>query len=223
MSEYLEKWLKYLNVNQVDDSTFDFFDFRIYLDYKIYQGGKCCEKIAVYDINKDCIIHLYDINKITNLLVPRVYGGLKNEKMLLKALIKVIADAPTFYRKQKESKNFDEAVNSKYLNFFNKSLIIENFSVYMMYYETEKMVRYRVGKDDTYDIIQKTEWYVTYNDSIIETEYLRSLLPDSIINQYSEDVYGPSVIYGDTKKFQIDIEETLKFRNAIDINAFFEI
>lgn len=222
MSEYLEKWLKYLNVKQVDDSNFDFFDFRICLNHKIYHSGSSSEKVAVYDINKDCIIHLYDISQISN-QAHRVYGGLKNEKLLLKALIKVIADVPTFYRKQKESKNFDEAINFKYLNFFNKSLIIENFSVYKMYYKTEKLVRYRVGKDDTYNIIQKTEWYVTYNDSIIETEYLRSLLPDSLINEYSEDVYGPSVIYGNTEEFQIDLEETLKFQNAIDINIFFKI
>ena len=223
MSEYLEKWLKNLNVKQIDSSNFEFFDFRICFNYKTYQRSSVYENtIAIFDMENNDILYSYDKHSIGyNQFLG--FDKVKKEKSLLKTLIKIIADAPTFYLRKTELKHFEEAIHSKHLSFSNKCLSIENFTVYKLYYETEKCCRYRVGKDDTYKITQKTEWYATYNNSIIETNYLRSLLPKPVTNEYLEDVYGPSVIYGDTKEFQLDEKETLKFRNAIDINTFFEI
>jgi hypothetical protein len=221
MSEYLLKSLKELNIKQLENFSFEYFDFIICFTYSSFKRHFVDKMITVRDKETNIILqkfNKYDIG-YDELFVT---DPNEKEKMLLNSLIKIIANSPTFYKKRDELKNFYEIQNNEYLDFSNNSFSLNNFSVYKLYSETEHLVKLRVGKDDTYEITQITEWYSLYNGVIIETVYLRSLLPKKIINEYLEDVYGPTVIGEPTRIFKIDFNETLNLRKLLDMNQFFK-
>jgi hypothetical protein len=238
---YIKKWAKFLNIGYDNCFSYTFKDVQIKFRTNEFSIGRnnlgkfsTKEYVLVLDIgsgeeitrfNHHFIFQVYNkfYNKSDDIYL-RVLEGEYSEKLIVSLLIKIISLYPALideYREQlRVRKELKKYTSGKVINLSDlkvEDFPVHKFKVYKLYWKTERCVN-RVGKDNKFFIKESTDWLVKFDDTIIDSFYLKSLLPKKEIKEWS--MYAYSAITEYSKSLDYMENETEAFISKFNASEF---
>jgi hypothetical protein len=168
------------------------------------------KSVCVYDTKTGERLDNYGWNIFYNVPDDNIKKDLENDEYVGLLITAIVQDFPSILRRKEELEYFEKCRlgNLSALTIEAAlNLKIENCQVYKLTSVTEERY-YRAGRDDRFEITTIIDWFIRYEDKIMENTYLQSLLPKRIEEMEVEYVYAATAIGAEVKNFSLDTEQT---------------